>query len=387
MQGSGKTLAFALPIINFLVKEAISKADQAADGGCEQASRKALRALILCPTRELALQVSKDMSAVASALCVRVVALVGGISPQKQARLLSYKPPIVVATPGRLWDLMKSGAQHLVDLRYLNFLVLDEADRMVAQGHYEELTHILAHIPKSRREVCSSGEHGIQNEQGDDEGVVTSVGGAAGDEIRTSQQVLVGALRTYVFSATLALPEQLKARLQRGGSGSRGSRAGASLDSLMQRLSFRGKPKVCRCACMSCKPLPLTVCWARVVRSHAGQYAAVSHPLGTAGCTPTLLPCHLCPVATPHHILTAARVQIADLTTARKVADNVVEAFLPCVPDERDTMLYYLLCMHPGRTLVFLNAISGVRRVAGLLKALDVNVQVPFPRHVQCRRL
>ena len=258
VQGSGKTLAFALPIINFLVKEALSKAEEAAGSDSERASRTALRALILCPTRELALQVARDMSAVASALCVRVVALVGGISPQKQARLLSYKPPVVVGTPGRLWDLMQSGAAHLVDLRHLSFLVLDEADRMVAQGHYEELTHILSQVPQSRKDVCSPEGQGAQSEQGDEEGIVTSVGGAAGDEIQTSQQVLVGALRTYVFSATLTLPEQLKSKLQRGGSGSRGSRAGASLESLMHRVSFRGKPKVCLLG--RCTPLAHSPC-------------------------------------------------------------------------------------------------------------------------------
>ena len=244
MQGSGKTLAFALPIINFLVKEALSNAEEATTSDSERASRTALRALILCPTRELALQVAKDMSAAARTLCVRVVALVGGISPQKQARLLAYEPPIIVATPGRLWDLMQSGAAHLVELRHLNFLVLDEADRMVAQGHYEELTHILSHIPKGRKDICSPEGHTVQSQQDSEKGIITSVGGAAGDEIQTSQQVLVGALRTYVFSATLALPEQLKAKLQRGGSGSRGSRAGATLESLMHRLTFRGKPKV-----------------------------------------------------------------------------------------------------------------------------------------------
>jgi superfamily II DNA/RNA helicase len=245
VQGSGKTLAFALPIINFLVKEALNRADESSCNGGENGPRTALRALILCPTRELALQVAKDVASVTNALCVRVIALVGGISPQKQARLLSYKPPIVVATPGRLWDLMQSGAEHLVDLRFLNFLVLDEADRMVAQGHYEELTHILAHIPKSWRCVHSSADQNLQSHQDVNEGIVTSVGGAAGDEMKTSQQVLVGALRTYVFSATLALPEQLKSKLQHGGAGSRGSRAGASLECLMQRLTFRGKPKVC----------------------------------------------------------------------------------------------------------------------------------------------
>lgn len=74
-------------------------------------------------------------------------------------------------------------------------------------------------------------------------------------------------------------------------------------------------------------------------------------------------------------------MQIADLTTDRKVADSVVEAFVTCLPDERDTTLYYLLRMHPGRTLVFLNAISGVRRLAALLKALGMNVQVSSLPH------
>lgn len=61
----------------------------------------------------------------------------GGIAPVKQDRLLRQKPPVVVATPGRLWDLMRQGQQHLCDLSRLSFFVLDEADRMVQQVREE----------------------------------------------------------------------------------------------------------------------------------------------------------------------------------------------------------------------------------------------------------
>ena len=58
---------------------------------------------------------------------------------EKQERYLRGKPEVVVATPGRLWELMRDGAEHLTDMSDLSFLVLDEADRMVQQGHYEVL--------------------------------------------------------------------------------------------------------------------------------------------------------------------------------------------------------------------------------------------------------
>lgn len=69
-------------------------------------------------------------------------------------------------------------------------------------------------------------------------------------------------------------------------------------------------------------------------------------------------------------------LQIADLTSDQKIASKVVEAYISCAQDERDAILSYLLCMHPGRTLVFLNTISNVRRVSALLKTLGVNAQV-----------
>ena len=82
---------------------------------------------------------------------IQTVSLVGGMSIQKQRRLLSYKPSIVVATPGRLWDLLgQEQDEYLVQfLPKIQCLVLDEADRFVATGHFKELSYILSFIYKN----------------------------------------------------------------------------------------------------------------------------------------------------------------------------------------------------------------------------------------------
>ena len=77
------------------------------------------------------------MTAVARPCGIRVVPIVGGIARVTQDRLLRKRPPVVVATPGRLWDIMKDGHEYLGDLSQLNSLVLDEADRMVQKGRFQ----------------------------------------------------------------------------------------------------------------------------------------------------------------------------------------------------------------------------------------------------------
>ena len=98
------------------------------------------------------------MQRVAKPLGVWVAPIVGGISPAKQARLLGRQPQVIVATPGRLWELMRLGEPHLADLSRVAFLVLDEADRMVQQGHFQvrpqlpEQTGTWARI--NSRQIC-----------------------------------------------------------------------------------------------------------------------------------------------------------------------------------------------------------------------------------------
>ena len=83
------------------------------------------------------MQVCSHLQAVAKSCSIWVVPIVGGIAAAKQERMLKAHPEIVVATPGRLWELMREGDPHLSNMSALSFLVLDEADRMVQQGHFE----------------------------------------------------------------------------------------------------------------------------------------------------------------------------------------------------------------------------------------------------------
>ncbi len=82
---------------------------------------------------------------------MKVAPIVGGMSVDKQQRLLRARPHVVVATPGRLWELASNGnAPYLLELRNVRFLVLDEADRMVENGHFRELDQLLALLPSRR---------------------------------------------------------------------------------------------------------------------------------------------------------------------------------------------------------------------------------------------
>lgn len=105
-----------------------------------------LYALVLTPTRELAVQVKDHLVTAARYTGIRVAAIFGGLAQVKQERVLSKCPEIVVATPGRLWELITEGNKHLNKLSDINFLVVDETDRMIEKGHFEELKQILERL-------------------------------------------------------------------------------------------------------------------------------------------------------------------------------------------------------------------------------------------------
>lgn len=107
---------------------------------------KPLYALVLTPTRELAVQVRDHLVTAAKYTGIQVVAIFGGLAAVKQERVLSKCPEIVVATPGRLWELLNEGNVHLNKLQNINFLVVDETDRMIERGHFEELKHIIERL-------------------------------------------------------------------------------------------------------------------------------------------------------------------------------------------------------------------------------------------------
>ncbi|XP_029639932.1 ATP-dependent RNA helicase DDX24 [Octopus sinensis] len=103
-----------------------------------------LKALILTPTRELAVQVKNHLVAVAKYTKIKVVAIIGGMSEQRQERILKRRPHIIVATPGRLWELYNKRNPYILTVKSIQYLVIDEADRMVEKGHFEELQKLLS---------------------------------------------------------------------------------------------------------------------------------------------------------------------------------------------------------------------------------------------------
>ncbi len=150
--GQGKTLCFGIPIMDLLLKR-LAK---------EDAPFSNIKALIMSPTRELALQIKDHLQAIIPVEHeekIKLCPLVGGMSIQKQERLLSYNPTIIIATPGRLWELVNErGNAYLTnELPLIDELVLDEADRMIEDGHFKELKLLLDFIYTKRVEYKKQG--------------------------------------------------------------------------------------------------------------------------------------------------------------------------------------------------------------------------------------
>lgn len=139
--GTGKTAAFAIPILQNLNKT------QSKDG------RRKIRTLILTPTRELAIQIEENINAYGKNLNIRHAVIFGGVSQLKQVNQLKNGIDILVATPGRLIDLHQQG---FVELRYLEVFVLDEADRMLDMGFIHDVKRIIKLIPAKRQTLFFS---------------------------------------------------------------------------------------------------------------------------------------------------------------------------------------------------------------------------------------
>ena len=133
--GTGKTLAFGIPLIQGLLKN------------------PNVRGLVVLPTRELALQVDEALRTIGGPLGIRTAVLIGGESIRRQFSALSRKPHVIVATPGRLIDHLE---QRMVTLKEARIVVLDEADRMLDMGFAPQLKKILAVLPHERQTMLFS---------------------------------------------------------------------------------------------------------------------------------------------------------------------------------------------------------------------------------------
>ncbi|GFR65240.1 ATP-dependent RNA helicase MAK5 [Elysia marginata] len=286
--GSGKTLAFGIPLLSRLLdakraagyyEDNSEKSDESSgddveerDSAAKKIYKKPPMALILEPTRELAVQVRKHLEAVSKYTKIKFANVLGGMSVEKQRRVLGKQPEVIIATPGRLWQLIEEGNEHLCQVDRVLCLVLDEADRLVEKGHYEELTKLLELLNKSPRRA--------KNRQ------------------------------TFVMSATLTMDISAPKRLLN--KGKKVQPEEDKIKSLIEKTSLSGKPSV------------------------------------------------------------------IDLTPAVKVAQTLTELRVNCKADEKDFYLYYFLCQHPGRTLVFANSKDCLRRLVAVFTLLQCS---PLPLH------
>ncbi|GLB42109.1 putative major facilitator superfamily protein [Lyophyllum shimeji] len=330
--GSGKTLAYGLPILHHLLSQPKPKAG----------TKRQVRALILAPTRELALQVSSHLKACLnpcdvsqpsseepqkpvlkegklankgkgkakaepeapispkSPPHVSVAAIVGGMSAQKQRRILDRGVDVLVATPGRLWDIMQEDDALSREIKGLRFLVLDEADRMIEAGHFAELENIL------RLTFCENKEDQIQPE----------FDASSGDDGQEAlKEEYKDGLQTFVFSATLSKDLQRNVKRKHRPKKKRNEKPASTLDDLLLRLDFRD-------------PDP----------------------------------------------------EVIDLSPAGGVVSTLQESKIECLSADKDVYLYYFLLRHPGKSLVFLSSIDGIRRLMPLTELLNIKA---FPLHSQ----
>lgn len=139
--GTGKTAAFSIPMLQILHQQQLSH------------PAKGIKGLILTPTRELAIQIGESLSSYGRNLSISHTVIFGGVSQHPQVLAIKNGVDILVATPGRLLDLMSQGIIHLKSIR---FFVLDEADRMLDMGFVHDVKRVIVQLPEKRQSLFFS---------------------------------------------------------------------------------------------------------------------------------------------------------------------------------------------------------------------------------------
>jgi ATP-dependent RNA helicase RhlE len=157
--GTGKTLSFVLPMLELLLRDR-------AESKAAQSRVRGPRAIVLSPTRELALQIHQTFTKLAEGTGICAAAVVGGLSENPQLKSIRQGAQVVIATPGRLYDFL---SRKLVDFAGVRMLVLDEADRMLDMGFLPTITRMMNAMPATRQTLLfsatieSSVKHLVEN--------------------------------------------------------------------------------------------------------------------------------------------------------------------------------------------------------------------------------
>jgi len=355
--GSGKTLAFALPMLQRILESGSFNGDRSGPG----MEARQLSGLVLSPTRELALQVRDHIKAAARFTRIQCMALVGGLAVQKQQRLLQQRPHIIVGTPGRLWEQMRLGDEYLTTLHMLLCVVIDEADRMLEAGHFEELESILRALPmvdpNSKRRKQIREDNGEESEEEPVEAITSFMSTKSREPSHTQRHYR---RQTLVFSATLIRDvhwrkksKDTKKRGKQGkGGGGKGAhdKAGKHVDE--SKLDGAGLRK-------------------RSVERLMDQLDLPEEPF------------------------------IIDLSPHGKVSEKIEQLRVECLALDKEIHIYRFLMRHfsarggkggvgeeeGGRVIIFVNAIGEARRLANLLSCLRIKTMLLHSGLQQRQRL
>ncbi|KAH7042853.1 P-loop containing nucleoside triphosphate hydrolase protein [Linnemannia elongata] len=323
--GSGKTLAFGFPILQCLAQQAAFAKES------NSPLNESLTALILTPTRELAIQVKDHLVAFTQFTGHHVVPIVGGMSVQKQTRQLDRNPAIVVATPGRLWELISTNPTYSERLIQAKFLVLDEADRMLESGHFEELSNILKLLER-KREKTSDWEQHIKAaaavkaaNSAEDDDQEKKDGKNKEDTVKPTSIARTdyeSPRQTFIFTATLSKELSLNLTRKKNKAKSAEQSTEGTLEDLMERIEFHDE-------------------------------------------SPALV----------------------NVGSEKIVASKLLEAKIDCLTNEKDLYLYYFAKKYPGRTLVFVNSIDAIRHLVPMMQLLGIEALGMHAQMQQRQRL
>ncbi|KAL4971125.1 ATP-dependent RNA helicase MAK5 [Aspergillus stella-maris] len=222
--GSGKTLAFGIPILeHYLEQECKAEKDDSKKEKAKEKNKIPI-ALVLSPTRELAHQLQKHIYGLLSnapGANARTALITGGLSVQKQQRLLETAD-IVIGTPGRVWEVLRTGQGLIKRMQGIKFLVIDEADRLLSEGHFKEVEDILGALDR-----VEDGEPPEEDE-----------------ELGTADKTPTVERQTLVFSATFHRDLQQKLAGKGKWTGGDIMNKTESMEYLLKKLNFREeKPK------------------------------------------------------------------------------------------------------------------------------------------------
>lgn len=414
--GSGKTLVFALPILNQILLQleaenpeafascsaAVSSAPSADDESLESrpveklkkenptkdkqkkrrtedshneekvsaplgdskqsgASTRIMHTLIVSPTRELALQIKAAMEQLTQhARQVRIGCVVGGMAPEKQQRVLNRAPHVLICTPGRLWDLLQYNEGcylgHSISRR-LKFVILDEADKLLQSGRFQELKNILERIhcdvlpagPGQRVRDENENETLRFDDETGDADTEESLEAGRWDEKKkkfvpftTAEMEAMKAKsksKTNVCSGAVVAKDRPRPMVMPPPP-AEGHRvvtfvtsATLSLQTNYQRKDFKGSKSIIR-------------------TTNASTMRAVLH--------------ELCIREKDAHVF--------NMSPDAGVVAKINETFLRCPEESKDLYLYYFLRTYKERTIIFVNAISMLRRLTHILEVLGIPV-------------